>query len=479
MQRYNPKDIEPKWQQKWAESKLYEVTEDPSKPKIYASPMLPYPSGTGLHTGHVRNYSITDAVARFHRQKGFNTMSNIAWDAFGLPAENFAIKTGTPPAESTAKNIAYFKQQLQRLGMSYDWNREFDTSDPSYYKWTQWVFSLMYKRGLAYKAEKKQWWCDKCNTVLADEQVINGKCWRHDGPDDAEVTKKSVNQWFFKITDYADEILESTDALNWPEKIKTMQKNWIGRKTGINITYEIDNASVNSSVTCFTTRPDTNFGATFIVIAPEHELAQKVASGDLSPTDSESHAKEVSEYINKSLKKGDLERQIEAKVKTGAFTGLYAVNQLTGRRMPIWVADFVLSGFGTAAVVGVPGHDIRDFEFAQAFNLPIVRVVRGKDGDESAITSRGQVQEEQGRMINSGFLDDMEIHEATHAIMQYMVEHKMGEYKVNYRIRDWLISRQRYWGAPVPIVYCPDHGEVLGPRGTTTGQAASRRKLCS
>lgn len=468
MSRYEPNVIEPKWQKHWADNKLYEVNNADLKAnksnKIYASPMLPYPSGAGLHTGHVRNFAIADAVARYYRQKGNFTLTTMAWDSFGLPAENYAIKTGTPPAVSTADNIAYFKQQLQRVGMSYDWSREFNTSDPSYYKWTQWVFGLMYKRDLAYKAEKAQWWCNKCNTVLADEQVdASGRCWRHDSPEDEKVTKKDVSQWFFKITQYADSILEATDELDWPEKIKTMQKNWIGRKTGINITYQIDNASKPADITCFTTRPDTNFGATFIVIAPEHSLAQAVANAEIAAQDGGSHAEEVAKYIKTALSKSELDRQTEGKAKTGAFTGLYAVNQLNSRRLPIWVADFVLSGFGTGAVVGVPAHDIRDFEFAEAFNLPIVRVVKGSDGDESEITQADQVQEEQGIMINSDFLNGLDIHDATSKIMDYLEQQKIGKRVINYRIRDWLISRQRYWGAPVPIIYCPDHGAVLVP----------------
>jgi leucyl-tRNA synthetase len=277
MKRYNPKDIEPKWQQQWEDTKLYEVNEDSTKQKIFASPMLPYPSGAGLHTGHVRNFTIADVVARFYRQKGYNAMTNMAWDSFGLPAENYAIKTGTPPAESTATNIAYFKKQVQRVGMSVDWSREFNTSDPSYYRWTQWVFSLLYKKDLAYQAEKAQWWCDQCKTVLADEQVVSGKCWRHDDENDPTVTKKSFKQWFFKTTEYADDILEATDALDWPQKIKTMQKNWIGRSEGTVVTFQLDGlgAQEQEHLDVFTTAIETIYGTTFMVVAPEHPVVSK------------------------------------------------------------------------------------------------------------------------------------------------------------------------------------------------------------
>lgn len=445
MMRYQPNEIEPKWHKIWADSKTYEVNEDPSRQKIYASPMLPYPSGTGLHTGHVRNYSITDAVARYYRQRGYNTMSNIAWDSFGLPAENYAIKTGTPPAESTKNNIAYFKKQLRRLGMSYDWSREFDTSDPSYYKWTQWVFSLMYKRGLAYKAEKQQWWCDKCNTVLADEQVnASGKCWRHDSLEDVEVSKKSVNQWFFKITDYVDEILDSTDALNWPEKIKTMQKNWIGRSEGGLVRFDLPDGD---RIEVYTTRPDTLFGATFIVIAPEHPIVSKLIDQCDNPQD-------VEKYIEKSRRKSELERESE-KIKTGVpLSGVTVKNSINGKDIPVWVADYVLMNYGTGAVMGVPAHDERDNEFAHKYNLEIIQVIEGESND-------GLVYD--GTLINSGEFDGLKTEEAKHTIISQLLKNGMAEPKVQYKIRDWLISRQRYWGAPVPIVYCEQHGEQLVP----------------
>lgn len=594
MKRYNPKDIESKWQAKWAEDKVYQATEDPNKTKIYATPMLPYPSGAAMHTGHVRNYAIADAVARFYRQKGYNTMSTMAWDAFGLPAENFAIKTGTPPAVSTANNTVYFKQQLQALAMSYDWSREFTTSDSSYYKWTQWVFSLMYQRGLAYKAEKSQWWCSKCNTVLADEQVTaNGKCWRHEGADDPQVTKKKVNQWFFKITDYADEILDATDDLNWPEKIKTMQKNWIGRSTGAEVEFKIDGHK--DALKIFTTRPDTLFGVTFMVVAPEHELLEEIVP--------DSHKKEVEAYVQAALRKSEVERQ-ENKDKSGVFSGAYAINPVNDEKVPIWVADYVLASYGTGAIMAVPAHDERDYEFARKFELPIrlvveqvfgepqgdethkeaiIAIVRnpkddtvivldwgprhdrwggkmliggGRDNNEDLeVCARREIAEEtgyvdvkllsksdtvahgyfysnvknknysadayglyfelvsdkkttidldegekdkfkvtwvptnkvaamlddgihrqvfetlvedkryhgEGLLINSGSYEGMSTSEARDKIVADLNKKGIAEEKTTYKMRDWLISRQRYWGAPVPIVYCPDHGEVLVP----------------
>ncbi|MDQ3093860.1 MAG: leucine--tRNA ligase [bacterium] len=440
MKRYNPKDIEPKWQAQWAVDKIYETVEKPGKTKIFASPMLPYPSGAGLHTGHVRNYSISDAVARFNRQRGYNTLTTIGWDAFGLPAENYAIKTGTAPAVSTAKNISYFKEQLQKLGMSFDWSREFDTSHPEYYRWTQWMFQLMHNRGLAYQAEKLQWWCDKCKTVLADEQVVGGKCWRHDGSDDPLVTKKSLRQWFFKITDYADAILDATDELAWPEKIKTMQKNWIGRSKGALIKFSVSES--DESVEVFTTRPDTIFGATFLVLAPEHPLTMQIAK--------DSQFDSVKKYVEQSIVKSDLERQ-ENKEKTGVFTGSYAINPANGESIPIWIADYVLPGYGTGAIMAVPAHDERDNEFAEKFSLRIIEVVK-VHGDDHTV---------EGTLINSEKYSGLTSSEAREKIVSDLAVSERAEEKTNYKIRDWLISRQRYWGSPIPVIHCPEDGAVL------------------
>ncbi|HMT18826.1 MAG TPA: leucine--tRNA ligase [Candidatus Saccharibacteria bacterium] len=455
MKRYNPNEIEPKWQQQWLQDRLYEVNEDENTQKIYATPMLPYPSGSGLHTGHVRNYSISDAVARYYRQRGHNVMTNIAWDAFGLPAENYAIKTGTPPAESTANNIAYFKKQLQRLGISFAWEREFNTSDPSYYRWTQWLFSLMYERGLAYQAEKMQWWCDQCKTVLADEQVVGGKCWRHDGDSDPLVTKKSLNQWFFKITSYADAILDATDALDWPEKIKTMQKNWIGRSEGTSVRFGLSGLSAESEhLDIFTTAVETIFGATFMVLAPEHPIVGTY--GQLAD-----NASEISDYVIRTTRKSELDREA-GKEKTGVkIEGLTAINPLNGQEIEVWVADYVLMGYGSGAIMAVPGQDERDFAFAEKFGIPIVFTT---DRNEF-VNYAEEIKHNKSafRMANSGEFDGQNLEEARIAIIKKLETIGAGEKKTHYKIRDWLISRQRYWGAPIPIIHCEEHGAVLVP----------------
>ncbi|HSX15850.1 MAG TPA: leucine--tRNA ligase [Candidatus Saccharimonadales bacterium] len=463
MKRYNPKDIEPRWQAIWDETGVYTTDLQSKKPKYLAMSMFNYPSGAGIHIGHAMNYTISDVKARFKRQQGFESYHPVGWDAFGLPAENYAIKAGVSPQQSMAQIIPDYHKQYKAMGWSNDWEKEIATHLPEYYKWTQWIFGEMYRNGLAYQDSRLQWWCEKDATVLANEQVIDGKCWRHDGPDDPLVEKREIKQWFFKITDYADELLEATEQLDWTESVKLAQKNWIGRKTGIEITYKIDNAPELRDVTVFTTRPDTNFGATFIVVSPEHELAVAVADGSLKATDGVDHSGEVAAYNKAAAAKSEVERQQEGRKKTGAFTGLYAVNTLNNKRLPIWVADFVLAGFGTGAVVGVPGHDIRDFEFAQAFDLPIERVVVNADGDTSPITDASQVQEEDGKMVNSEFLDGLDIHEATEKMMDHMEAQGMGKRVVNYRMRDWSVSRQRYWGAPIPIVHCPKDGTVLVP----------------
>jgi leucyl-tRNA synthetase len=462
VQRYNPKEIEPKWQAIWDETGVYTTDLQTTRPKYLAMSMFNYPSGN-LHIGHAMNYTISDVKARFKRQQGFESYHPVGWDSFGLPAENRAIKEGMSPQQSMAQLIPNYHKAYKAMGWSNDWEKEIATHLPEYYKWTQWIFSEMYRNGLAYQDSRMQWWCEKDATVLANEQVIDGKCWRHDGPDDPLVEKKEIKQWFFKITDYADELLEATDKLDWTESVKLAQKNWIGRKTGIEITYQIDNASEARDVTVFTTRPDTNFGATFVVLSPEHEIAAAVANGSLKASDGVDRSQEVAAYARAAAAKSEVERQQEGRKKTGAFTGLYAVNTLNGKRLPIWVADFVLAGFGTGAVVGVPGHDMRDFEFAKAFDLPIERVVAGVDGDVSPITDAAQVQEEQGKMVNSEFLNGLEIHDATEKMMDHMESKGIGKRVVNYRMRDWSVSRQRYWGAPIPIIHCDKCGNVLVP----------------
>jgi leucyl-tRNA synthetase len=459
MKRYNPKEIEPRWQQAWADSKIYQASDSSDKPKRYILEYFPYPSGAAMHVGHVRNYAIGDAISRHARMRGQNVLHPMGWDAFGLPAENYAIKTGISPQQAIQENTSKFKQQLTQMGFGYDWSRELTSSDPNYYKWTQWFFLLLYKKGLAYRKESNQWWCPVDKTVLANEQVEAGLCWRCG----AQVEKKALQQWFFKITDYADRLEKDLDDVDWTDSIKNMQRNWIGHKTGINITYKIDNVASDEDITVFTTRPDTNFGATFVVLAPEHPFVQKVMAQEIVPTDGPSHWQAVQHYVQKSLAKSEVERKEEGRLKTGAFTGFYVVNPLSNKKLPVWVSDFVLAGFGTGAVVGVPGHDMRDFQFAQQFDLAVERVVVGADGDTSPITKPEQVQEKSGKMVNSGPLDGLNIHDATEKMKDLMEERGMGERTHSYSIRDWLISRQRYWGAPIPMIHCEKDGIVPVP----------------
>ncbi len=459
MKRYNPKEIEPKWQAKWEADGIYKADEDPKKPKRYVLEYFPYPSGAAMHVGHVRNYTIGDAIVRFNRMRGHNVLHPMGWDAFGLPAENYAIKNKVTPRKAVDANTKRFKEQLIQMGFGYDWSREIDSTDPKYYKWTQWFFLLLHKRGLAYQKESLQWWCPVDKTVLANEQVEAGLCWRCG----SQVVKKPLKQWFFKITEYADRLVKDLDDVDWSKSIKTMQRNWIGRKEGINITYEVTDANKSEEITVFTTRPDTNYGATFVVVAPEHEFVQKVIDQEIVPKEGPSHYQAIKHYVQKSLSKSEIERQEEGRLKTGVFTGLHIINPLNNQKLPIWVSDFVLAGFGTGAVVGVPGHDMRDYEFAKQFDIAVERVVVGLDGDVSPITDPEQVQEKTGKMMNSGPLDGLDIHEATTKMMDLMEDKNMGERVVSYSIRDWLISRQRYWGAPIPIIHCAKCGAVAVP----------------
>ena len=442
MQRYKPKDIESKWQQAWEDRKIYQVTEDTAKPKRYVLEYFPYPSGAAMHVGHVRNYTIGDAIARHSRMTGHNVLHPMGWDAFGLPAENYAIKNQISPRKAIDENTARFKQQLMQMGFSYDWSREIDSTDPKYYKWTQWLFLLLFKRGLAYQRESLQWWCPFDKTVLANEQVEAGRCWRCGH----EVEKKALKQWFFKITDYADRLLEDLDDLNWSEAIKSMQRNWIGRSKGA----EIDFAVVDHAekIRVFTTRPDTLFGATFMVLAPEHPLVKTIT------TDQQRSA--VEEYIKAAQAKSDIERQETDREKTGVFTGAYATNPATNQPIPIWIADYVLSGYGTGAIMAVPAHDERDWAFAKKFDLPIVRVVQNEAADD-------ECTHDEGVMINSGEYDGQPSADARENIVKTLTKAGTGEEVVNYKMRDWLISRQRYWGAPIPIIHCPEHGAVAVP----------------
>ena len=592
MKRYNPSEIEPKWQTVWQDQAVYAAPTHPSERKLYVSGMFPYPSGAGMHTGHAFSYSIVDAIARFHRQHGHDVLNPMGWDTFGLPAENYAIKTGTPPAEVTKTNIENFKKQFKRMGVSIDWDRELNTSDPEYYRWTQWIFTKFFERGLAYQKNSMQWWCPVDKTVLANEQVEGGRCWRCG----TEVIKKAMNQWFFKITDYADALLEEIPALDWPEKIKTAQTNWIGRSQGAEIEFKVDGR--DDVITVFSTRPDTLFGASFVVLAPEHTLAKALATNDMRES--------VEAYIAGALKKSEIERMSEGKEKTGVFTGSYAINPATGQPVAIWVADYVLGGYGTGAVMAVPAHDERDYEFAMKFKLPIIQVVAQyvsgegrdapRDGFETlnrpvvdAIITDGngnyllqienehhvhfvgggieetdetteaalrreiieevgftnvvgiqqaspyssgiyhretkqrnqkvwgtffevvvdpsvQVESEidegkhtiewvkkedvagrltwaghrdawhaylegktidpevrEGLLVNSGVFDGMSTSEAREEIVAWLEQQELGRAKTTYKMRDWLISRQRYWGAPIPIIHCEVHGAVAVP----------------
>ena len=595
MRRYNPTEIEPKWQQIWADEKRYEAKDFDERQKFYISCMFPYPSGAGMHTGHAMEHSVVDSIARFQRAHGRNVMNPMGWDSFGLPAENYAIKTGTAPAVVTKQNIANFKNQLTRMGASIDWTRELNTSDPEYYKWTQWIFTKLFERGLAYQKDSLQWWCPVDKTVLANEQVESGKCWRCG----TEVVKKPMNQWFFKITEYADALLAEIPDLDWPDKIKTAQTNWIGRSEGAEVEFTTESGDM---ITVFTTRPDTIFGATFLVLAPEHPLVKKLTTDDMREF--------VETYVADAVKKSEIERTSEGKEKTGVFTGGYATNPATGEKIPVWAADYVLGGYGTGAIMAVPAHDERDLAFAEKFKLPVVQVVAdfrvlngegetprddwptrekqvvdaiitdgegnyllqiekngdmddvhfvggGVDDEDETVeaTIRREVLEEvgypniisvrqaapftgihaqrtikkrnhktwgayyevvvdpsvqvkseidegihrvewvardevasritwsthargwrdylaskiidadvrEGVLVNSGVFDGTPTSEAREQIVAWLEEQRMGRAKVTYKMRDWLISRQRYWGAPIPIIHCTEHGAVAVP----------------
>jgi len=594
MKRYNPSEIEPKWQQIWQDQKVNEVVANSDKQKIYVSGMFPYPSGAGMHTGHAFSWAIVDAIARFHRQHGRNVLNPMGWDTFGLPAENYAIKTGTAPAVVTAQNIANFKKQFKRMGMSIDWSREINTSDPEYYRWTQWIFTQLFEKDLAYQKESLQWWCPVDKTVLANEQVEGGNCWRCG----SIVEKKSMKQWFFRITNYADALLDEIPDLDWPQKIKTAQTNWIGKSQGAEIEFTIDGH--DEIITVFSTRPDTLFGATFLVLAPEHELVKQLVTSEFKDS--------VNEYVTAAVKKSEIERMNETREKTGVFTGSYGINPANGEKVPIWVADYVLSGYGTGAIMAVPAHDERDFVFAEKYKLPIVQVVaryrtldgahaarddmetkhrptidaiitdgNGRyllqieeddtlkqvhfvgggidDGDDSVESAvRREVMEEtgytalhikqaapfssafgyrhgknrnqltwgayyevivdpalqaaseieegkhsvewvnkedvaaritweghaagwqsyldgkviddqvrEGIMVNSGTFDGQQSSDVREEIVAWLEQVGSGRSKTTYKMRDWLISRQRYWGAPIPIIHCPEHGAVAVP----------------
>lgn len=449
-EKYAPHDIEAKWQKYWEENKTFKVEMDKDKPKSYVLEMFPYPSGN-LHMGHVRNYSIGDVIARFRTMKGFNVLHPMGWDSFGMPAENAAIKHNIPPKKWTLENIANMTRQLKALGLSYDWDREVTTCKEDYYKWTQWFFELFYKRGLAVKKESAVNWCDTCNTVLANEQVIDGKCWRCDH----EVVKKDLSQWFFKITDYADELLKDLDLLpGWPERVKTMQYNWIGRSEGLEFSFEIP--ALNDTVAVYTTRPDTAYGVTFMALAAEHPLIKKICENNPK-------ADEINAFCERVRNQSEIERTSSESEKEGVFTGVYCINPFTGRKVEIWVTNYVLYDYGTGAVMGVPTGDQRDWMFADKYGIEKIVTICpiGKELKLEEMTCA--YEEKEGMLVNSGEFTGMEMHKAMSAIMDKAEAEGFGKRRVNYRLRDWLISRQRYWGAPIPIIYCPHCGEVLVP----------------
>ncbi|MUG64554.1 leucine--tRNA ligase [Paenibacillus campinasensis] len=432
---YQPTQIEPKWQKYWDEHKTFKTEEQSSKPKFYALDMFPYPSGSGLHVGHPEGYTATDIVSRYKRMRGFNVLHPMGWDAFGLPAEQYAMDTGKHPRDFTLQNIDNFRRQIKSLGFSYDWDREISTTDPDYYKWTQWIFIQLYKRGLAYVAEVPVNWCEALGTVLANEEVIDGKSERGGHP----VVRKPMRQWILRITAYADRLLEDLDELDWSDSLKEMQRNWIGKSTGAEVRFDIEGH--DSQLEVFTTRPDTLFGASYCVLAPEHELVERITT--------EEQREAVKAYQELAARKSDLERTDLAKDKTGVFTGAYAINPANGARMPIWIADYVLAGYGTGAIMAVPGHDTRDWEFAKQFGLDIIEVVKGGNVEEEAYTGDGE-------HVNSDFLNGLNNEAAINEMIAWLEKNGKGQKKVTYRLRDWLFSRQRYWGEPIPILHLED-----------------------
>lgn len=432
---FNHKAIEKKWQIYWETNKTFKTSEDESKPKFYALDMFPYPSGAGLHVGHPEGYTATDILSRMKRMQGYNVLHPMGWDAFGLPAEQYALDTGNDPAEFTEKNINTFRRQIKSLGFSYDWDREINTTDPNYYKWTQWIFLQLYKKGLAYVDEIPVNWCPALGTVLANEEVIDGKSERGGHP----VERRPMKQWVLKITEYADRLLEDLEELDWPESIKDMQRNWIGRSEGAEVTFDIKGH--NTTFTVFTTRPDTLFGATYCVLSPEHPLVDDITTSECKEA--------VDSYKDQIKSKSDLERTDLAKDKTGVFTGAYAVNPINGKELPIWIADYVLMSYGTGAIMAVPGHDERDWEFAKKFNLDIVEVVKGGDVAKEAYTGDGE-------HVNSEFLNGLGKEEAISKAIDWLETTGKGQKKITYRLRDWLFSRQRYWGEPIPIIHWED-----------------------
>ncbi|HFQ5875301.1 TPA: leucine--tRNA ligase [Staphylococcus aureus] len=437
MLNYNHNQIEKKWQDYWDENKTFKTNDNLGQKKFYALDMFPYPSGAGLHVGHPEGYTATDIISRYKRMQGYNVLHPMGWDAFGLPAEQYALDTGNDPREFTKKNIQTFKRQIKELGFSYDWDREVNTTDPEYYKWTQWIFIQLYNKGLAYVDEVAVNWCPALGTVLSNEEVIDGVSERGGHP----VYRKPMKQWVLKITEYADQLLADLDDLDWPESLKDMQRNWIGRSEGAKVSFDVDNTEAEGKVEVFTTRPDTIYGASFLVLSPEHALVNSITTDE--------YKEKVKAYQTEASKKSDLERTDLAKDKSGVFTGAYAINPLSGEKVQIWIADYVLSTYGTGAIMAVPAHDDRDYEFAKKFDLPIIEVIEGGNVEEAAYTG-------EGKHINSGELDGLENEAAITKAIQLLEQKGAGEKKVNYKLRDWLFSRQRYWGEPIPVIHWED-----------------------
>lgn len=444
---YPFKNIEPKWQNYWDKNKTFKVTEDPSIPtekRRYILDMFPYPSGAGLHVGHPEGYTATDIYCRYLRMNGYNVLHPMGYDAFGLPAENYAIKTGTHPSITTNQNIENFTRQIKALGFSYDWDRCISTCESDYYKWTQWIFLKLYEKGLAYEAETPINWCPSCLTGLANEEVKEGKCERCG----TIVTHKTIRQWILKITEYAERLLEDLDTLDWPDSVKAMQRNWIGKSFGAEVDFKIDGLA-DEKLTVYTTRCDTLFGATYMVVAPEHPVVKKITTAEQKEA--------VEKYIDEAAKKSDLQRTDLAKDKTGVFSGSYAINPVNGEKIPIWIADYVLISYGTGAIMAVPAHDDRDWEFAKKFNLPIIEVLK------SEIDVQTQAWTQDGIHVNSEFLDGLNKKDAIAKMVEFLSERKIGKATVNYKLRDWIFSRQRYWGEPIPLIHCPTCGTVAVP----------------
>ncbi len=445
--RYDPHAIEQKWQRRWRERDAYLTPDEGDKPKFYCLDFFPYPSGDGLSVGHCRNYVPTDVVSRYKRMQGYNVLHPMGWDAFGLPAENYAIKMGVHPQVTTERNIANYRRQMDLIALSFDWTREVTSCSPDYYKWTQWFFLLLYERGLAYRSAGQQWWCPSCKTILANEQVEQGRCWRCS----SDVTKKSLEQWYLRITEYAQRLLDDLSTIDWPEQIKLMQTNWIGRSEGAEVDFTVQGSG--ETLTVFTTRPDTLFGASYMVLAPEHPLVPELTVPE--------QREAVGAYQDQARRQSDIERLSTEKEKTGVFTGAYAVNPVNGAPVPIWISDYVLMGYGTGAIMAVPAHDERDFQFATAFGLPITEVIAPPSGAQGTLT---EAYTGDGFMVNSGEFNGLAAPgEAFEAIVARLAERGVARKKINFKLRDWLISRQRYWGAPIPIVHCESCGPVPVP----------------